>query len=54
MPGVADLSGAAPLRLADALGGRNLAPWAFLLAAALLALELAVGSGAGRGNAGGS
>ena len=54
MPVAADLSGADPLRLADALGGRNLAPWAFLLAAALLALELAVGSGAGRGNAGGS
>ncbi|MBK9473966.1 MAG: BatA domain-containing protein [bacterium] len=54
MPVVADLSGADPLRLADALGGRNLAPWAFLLAAVLLALELAVGSGAGRGNSGGS
>jgi len=44
----ADLSGADPTRLSDALSGRNLAPWAFLLAAALLAAELYVGAAAGR------
>lgn len=48
LPVAADLSGADPSRFAGALAGRDLAPWAFLLAAALLAVELWLGSGAGR------
>lgn len=50
----ADLSGADPTRLSEALSGRNLAPWAFLLAAALLAVELFVGAGSGRAGGSGS
>lgn len=50
----ADLSGADPTRLAEALSGRNLAPWAFLLAAVLLAVELFVGAGTGRRGGAGS
>jgi hypothetical protein len=50
----ADLSGADPTRLTGALSGRNLAPWAFLLAVALLAAEMAVGAGTGRRGGAGS
>jgi hypothetical protein len=50
----ADLSGVDPFRLAEALSGRNLAPWAFLLAALLLAVELFVGAGTGRRGGAGS
>jgi hypothetical protein len=50
----ADLSGADPTRLTGALSGRNLAPWAFLLAAALLAAEMVVGAGTGRRGGSGS
>ncbi len=43
---VGDLSGAAPTRLRSLLRGRDLAPWLFLLAAAVLLLELYLGRGA--------
>lgn len=50
---VADLSGASGPGFAEALSGRNLAPWAFLLALLLLAAELRLGSGpGGRGDPG--
>lgn len=51
LPVAADLSGADPARWSAVLAGRDLAPWAFLLAVALLAVELLVGSGT-RGKAG--
>ena len=43
----ADLSGTAREGFAQALSGRNLSPWAFLLAVALLAVELRLGAGSG-------
>jgi len=48
-----DLTPTAAADFLDATGGRSLAPWLFALAAALLALELWVGRGAGRSRAGG-
>ncbi len=48
LPVAAPLAGDGPDALADALAGRDLAPWAFLLAVCLLALELAVGAGRAR------
>lgn len=49
LPVAAELAGDGPTALAGALAGRDLAPWAFLLAAIVLALELAAGTGRSRG-----
>lgn len=45
LPVVAEIAGDGPASLGAALAGRDLAPWAFLLAVAVLAAELALGSG---------
>ena len=43
----ADLTGSVGDGFAEVLSGRNLAPWAFLLALLLLAVELWLGRGSG-------
>jgi hypothetical protein len=48
LPVTAQLGGDGPAVLADSLAGRDLAPWAFLLAVAVLAIELAAGTGRSR------
>lgn len=48
LPAATTLVGEGPAALTDALSGHDLAPWAFLLAAVLLAVELAAGTGRSR------
>ena len=48
LPVAAELAGDGPAALAGTLAGRDLAPWAFLLAVLVLAVELAAGTGRAR------